>query len=89
MKRKQYVLFGEFDSNSYSDYCIVDTINKLHTSYFYSLIDVLSNLIDKNNYIKNKGRINFILNNKIFPGDQIILESDIPITAENYPELLI
>ena len=84
MKRKQYILFG----GDY-DYCIIDIVNKLHTSYFDSLINVLSDPINKNYYINGEGRINYILNNKIFPSDRIILESDIPITAENYPELFI
>ena len=84
MKRKQYILF----SGNY-DYCIIDTVNKLHTSYFDSLINVLSDPINKNYYIKEEGRISYILNNKPYPTDKIILESDIPITAENYPELFI
>lgn len=83
MKRKQYVLFGDYD------FCIIDTVNKLHTDYFESIKDVLSNPINKNYYINQEGRIKYVLNNKLYPFDQIILESDILITAENYPELLI
>ena len=85
MKRKQYILFGDY---AY-DFCIIDIVNKLHTDYFSSLADVLSDPINKNYYINKEGRIKCILNNELYPFDQIILESDIPITAENYPELLI
>ena len=84
MKRKQYILFGNID------YCIIDTVNKLHTNYFDTLTDVLSDSINKNNHIYETGRIRSMLNNEnSYSNDQIILESDIPITAENYPELLI
>ncbi|MGD8305892.1 MAG: hypothetical protein PVF17_04495 [Ignavibacteria bacterium] len=86
MKRKQYILFGNYDY----DFCIIDIVNKLHTDYFDSIKDVLSNPINKNYYINKEGRIKSMLNNKkLYSFDQIILESDIPITAENYPELLI
>ena len=84
MKRKQYILFGNID------YCIIDTINKLHTEYHNSLVEVLSDSITKNTYICGAGRVRNILNNEnIYSDDKIILESDIPITVENYPELLI
>ena len=87
MKRKQYILFGDEDNY---DYCIIDTINKLHTHYFYSLTELNNIPINQSKHINNEGRIDSILNNRNTNSfDKIILESDIPITAENYPELLI
>jgi len=85
MKRKQYILFGDT-----KNYCIIDTVNKLHTEYYSSTAEVTLATINKNNYIYEEGRVSNILNSENrYQADKIILESDIPIIAENYPELLI
>ena len=82
---KRFVLF----TDNYKDFMIVDTHKKLHADgYKYSIREILDCEISYSYYARTGGRVNDILDQKI-SRDIIILESDIPITIENYPELAI
>lgn len=81
---KRYVLFH----NQFRKYCYLDRLTKMHTDYSYKIIDTMITP-DKNTYITTGGIINKVLNDSKEVKSRYILESDIPITPQNYPELLI